>query len=178
MTDESSSRKAKILIIDDEKTTCELLKSTMERTKKYEVWSTTSPSEGIDLAKKYRPDLILLDIVMPEMDGTEVATRLGDDPSTKNILIVFVSVLANQEEVDSKKGVIGGHPFISKPLNTKILMARIDSLLEDANIITPNENHAIAEIPTHRESFASNLKFMLFKFFPLKSHPFPERKRF
>ncbi|PIQ88996.1 MAG: hypothetical protein COV72_05425 [Candidatus Omnitrophica bacterium CG11_big_fil_rev_8_21_14_0_20_42_13] len=125
-----SCKKAKILIIDDEKTMCASLKSFLERTGKYEIYSTTSPIEGINLAKKKQPDLILLDIIMAEMDGSEVAAYLSDDPSTKDILILFVSVLVNREEVEKNKGLVGGRPFISKPLDIKKLMARIESLLQ------------------------------------------------
>ncbi|MEK6715783.1 MAG: response regulator [Candidatus Omnitrophota bacterium] len=167
MKNESCYRKAKILIIDDEKSVCKLLKFIMERTKKYEVWATTSPIEGINLAKRNHPDLILLDIIMSEMDGTEVAVRLSDDPSTKDILIVFVSVLANQQEIENKKGFIGGHPFISKPLNTKILMARIESLLKETNIIPYKEGHVAANIPPIRNAFFANFKLLL------KNHLFP-----
>lgn len=125
------NRKAKILIIDDEEDTCIYLKSILERTRKFEVLASTDPVEGIALAKNNHPDLILLDIIMPEMDGTQVAEHLSNDHTTKDILIVFFSVLASPQEVEENEGTIGGHPFISKPIVKEELIARLESLLHE-----------------------------------------------
>jgi two-component system cell cycle response regulator len=128
------NRKAKILIIDDEKDVCTYLKSILEKTGKFEVWATACPTEGILLARSKHPDLILLDIIMPEMDGTEVAEKLQDDPSTRGILIAFVSVLARQTDIKENQGVIGGHPFISKGIGKEELIARLESLLHETSL--------------------------------------------
>ncbi len=125
--------RSKILIIDDEEDVCVYLRSVLERTGKFEVWATTSPAEGIDLAKSNHPDLILLDIIMPEMDGTDVAEELHDNRSTRDILIVFVTVLAKREDVEGSEGIIGGHPFISKSIRKEELIARIESLLHETS---------------------------------------------
>jgi two-component system cell cycle response regulator/two-component system alkaline phosphatase synthesis response regulator PhoP/putative two-component system response regulator len=125
------NKKAKILIIDDEEDVCVYLKSILERTGKFEVFATTSPIEGIELAKTRHPDLILLDIMMPEMDGTYVAEQLHNKSSTRDILIVFVTVLAKQKDVEESGGLIGGHPFIAKPIQKEELVARIESLLQE-----------------------------------------------
>ncbi len=125
--------KAKILIIDDERDTCDFLERILERTGKYEVWATTSPIESISLAKKNHPDLILLDIIMPEMDGTTVAERLAKDSRTRDILIAFVSVLAGQKEIDKGEGIIGGHPFIPKPFSKDQILERVESLLQKSH---------------------------------------------
>ncbi len=136
MQDKPNTKKTTILIIDDEKAVCVSLKFVLARIKNYEILTTTSPIEGIKLAEENHPDLILLDIIMPEMDGTEVATRLANNLSTKNIPIAFVSVLAEKQDLEDKGGIIGGHPFISKPVNIKSLLASIDSLLQE----TPTNN--------------------------------------
>jgi two-component system alkaline phosphatase synthesis response regulator PhoP len=125
--------KPKILIIDDEEDVCVYLKSILERTGKFEVWATASPGEGIALAKSNRPDLILLDIIMPEMDGTEVAEELQKTPSTRDILVVFVTVLAKREDVEGCEGIIGGHPFLCKTLDREEFIARIESLLHETS---------------------------------------------
>ncbi|MCX5713380.1 MAG: response regulator, partial [Candidatus Omnitrophica bacterium] len=98
-------KKARILIIDDEEDVCVYLKSILERTGKFEAWATTSPIEGIELAKRVHPDMILLDIMMPEMDGTEVAERLHKDDEAKNILVVFVSVLVSPRDIKESGGM-------------------------------------------------------------------------
>lgn len=123
-------KKARILIIDDEKDIGVYLKAKMERTGKFEAWATTSPYDGISLAREHHPDLILLDIMMPEMDGTEVAERLSSDRSTKDILIVFFSVLADRQDVEKNDGTIGGRPFIPKNIEGKEVVAHIESLLQ------------------------------------------------
>jgi len=122
-------KKAKILIIDDEKDVCVYLKSILERTRKFEVLATTSPIEGIELAKDHHPDMILLDIIMSEMDGTDVAELLRDNRSTRDILIVFVTVLAKRKDIEVNRGMIGGHPFIPKCIEREEFIARIESLL-------------------------------------------------
>lgn len=129
----NGAKKSKILIIDDEEDVCVYLKSILERTGKFEAYSTTSPIEGIALAKDKHPDMILLDIMMPEMDGTEVAVHLNEDSETKDILIVFVSVLVQPQDLKEKNGVIGGHPFISKPIDKDELIARIETLLQETH---------------------------------------------
>lgn len=128
------NKKAKILIIDDEEDVCVYLKSILDRTRKFEVCSTTSPIEGIALAKSNHPDLILLDVLMPEMDGTEVAEKLRDSLSTKDILIVFVTVLAKREDIEENEGKIGGHPFIAKPIQKEELIGRIETLLHETSV--------------------------------------------
>ena len=127
----SKENKAKILIIDDEEDICIYLKSILERTGKFNVLASMSPTDGLNLAKSFHPDLILLDIVMSGMDGTVVAEHLAKDESTKDILVAFVSVLAKANEVD-ESGMIGKHHFIAKPIAKDELVARIESLLQGA----------------------------------------------
>lgn len=124
-------KKAKILIIDDELDLCEFLKSILEKTGKFEVFTSMDPIEGIALAKQEHPSLIILDIVMPQMDGTEVVEYLQKDKSTKDIIIVFTSVLADTKDIEAGDGLIGGRPFIPKPIKKEELIARIETLLSD-----------------------------------------------
>lgn len=125
----------KILIIDDEEDICKYLKSILERTKKFKVQATTDPAEGITLAKSNHPDLVLLDIIMPEIDGAEVAARLNSEPITKDILIVFLTVLALREDIEKSGGTIGGHPFIPKSFTKEELIARIEVLLQETDTV-------------------------------------------
>lgn len=121
--------KLKILIIDDEEDFFYFTKLNLEKTGRFEVSGSTKGSEGIDLAKKNRPDLILLDILMPEMDGPQVARHLIEDPSTGSVPIVFLTALANKEDIETGRGLIGGRPFIAKPVTTAELISRIESVL-------------------------------------------------
>lgn len=128
----SLKAKKKILIIDDEEDIVTSLKSILERTGKFEVFATTSPMEGLDIARAKQPDMALLDLLMPEMSGTEVADLLAKDPPTKDCIVVFVSALAEQQDVDKNTGVIGGHQFISKPVEKEELIARIEAIFAEA----------------------------------------------
>lgn len=132
------SDKKKILMIDDEQEIGELVKSILERTGRYEVLLSTRAAEGIQLAKQHKPDLILLDVMMPEMDGTEAARILCEDEQTSAITIVFVTAVAvpmaflsslvGNEELTQKAGTTGGHYFIQKPISPKDLVKRLDEI--------------------------------------------------
>jgi two-component system, OmpR family, alkaline phosphatase synthesis response regulator PhoP len=133
------SDKKKILMIDDEQEIGELVKSVLERSGRYEVFLSTRAREGIQLAKLHKPDLILLDVMMPEMDGTEAARLLCEDEETKGITIVFVTAVAvpmaflaslvENEDLKQKAGTAGGHFFIQKPISPKELIHRLDEIL-------------------------------------------------
>lgn len=119
----------KILIIDDEEDFCHFVKLNLEKTGKFKVLVATKAVEGIHLAKSNQPDLILLDILMPEMDGIQVAEYLLEDQSTKKIPIAFLTALAKKKEVKDSFGIIGGRVFIAKPVTPEELIARIEPLL-------------------------------------------------
>lgn len=121
--------KRKILIIDDEEDFCHFVKLNLERTGKFQVSVATKAQTGISLAKINQPDMILLDILMPDMDGSQVAENLLLEPTTKNIPIVFLTALAQKKEIESAEGVIGGRTFIAKPVTPQELIARIEKVL-------------------------------------------------
>ncbi|MCX5696791.1 MAG: response regulator [Candidatus Omnitrophica bacterium] len=116
----------KILIVDDEEDFTKLIKLNLERTGKYEVKTENQGAFGFTTAKAFKPDLILLDILLPDAEGSEVASQLKDDEATRNIPIVFLTAIIAKQEVKESGGVIGGHPFISKPVDIKQLIEVID----------------------------------------------------
>ena len=124
--------KTKILMIDDEKDFTHFMKLNLESTEEFEVCVTDSGSQGIQLAKKERPDLILLDIFMPEMDGTAVAEKLLEDLSTKDIPIIFVTAVVTKQDVVSKGGLIGGRHVLAKPVTTQEMISSIRMVLQEA----------------------------------------------
>ncbi|OIP91222.1 MAG: hypothetical protein AUK24_03310 [Syntrophaceae bacterium CG2_30_49_12] len=134
---EAPPTKKKILLIDDEEDFCFFVKLNLEKTGKFEVMTTTSGSRGIVMASKEHPDLILLDIIMPEMSGGQVAEQLLDSPKTKNIPILFITAIASRKVVQSQEGIIGGRNFIAKPVTPEELMAKINgvfkSIVNDKN---------------------------------------------
>jgi CheY-like chemotaxis protein len=121
---------SRILVIDDEEDICRFSKSILERTGKFSVEYATDAAAGIKIAKVDRPDLILLDINMPQMDGGEVAQTLRDFQATSAIPIVFLTALLRKDEVPDKAGTIGKHSFIAKPVTPQELVEKIESVLE------------------------------------------------
>ncbi len=118
--------KRKILLIDDEKDFCFFVKNNLELTNEFTVTYATDPTKGIEIAKKEHTDLVLLDIHMPQMEGSDVAVVLKSDPKTRNIPIIFLTAVVTQEET-GREGIreIGGQNFIAKPVDTETLASCI-----------------------------------------------------
>jgi two-component system alkaline phosphatase synthesis response regulator PhoP len=125
--------KKRILVIDDEPDICNFSKSALERTGKFEVLVATDALTGINLAKSNNPDLILLDVNMPDIDGGEVAQQLRDYKATSEIPIIFLTALLRKEEAGGDPGKIGRHFFIAKPVASKELIEKIESVLKINN---------------------------------------------
>ena len=120
------SQRKKILVIDDEENFARLIKLNLESTGRYEVKTESKGALSLETAKKFKPDLIFLDILMSDVGGDVVACQLKDDQETENIPIVFLTAVAKREEVEESSGVIGGHPFIAKPAGLQQLIAVIE----------------------------------------------------
>jgi two-component system, sensor histidine kinase and response regulator len=126
------SEKSKVLIIDDEEDFCEFVKWSLENTGRFNVSVCTDGPAGIGMAQTEQPELILLDIRMPQMNGAEVADHLLHSDETRDIPIAFITGLLQKEDVTLRKGYIHGFPFITKPITKNELIERVDSVLEIA----------------------------------------------
>ena len=115
--------------MDDEKVTTRLLRMTLEQTGKYEVRAENDSKLVVAAALEFRPDLIVLDVIMPEMDGGDVAAALKENPSLSKIPVVFLTATVRKSEVDSHGGVMGGYPFLAKPASTDAIVQFIDKHL-------------------------------------------------
>jgi two-component system sensor histidine kinase/response regulator len=122
--------KPRILIIDDEEAFCEFVKLSLERTGRFEVVVSTNGHDGLDRAASETPELILLDIRMPQMNGAEVADHLLHSDDTRDIPIAFITGLLQKEDVKKRAGYIHGFPFITKPITKKELIQQIDSVFQ------------------------------------------------
>ena len=119
----------RILIIDDEAPFTRMVKLNMENAGNFLVETLNDSPRARVVAKEVEPNIILLDVVMPEADGGDVATMLRADDATKNIPIIFVSAMVSRRE--SNKGLYqsGGEYFLAKPVSSEILINAINQLL-------------------------------------------------
>jgi len=124
------AHKKKILVIDDEETLREIVKFYLETTKRYEVSGAAIGREGIAMAKRNQPDLILLDILMPEMSGNDVMEHLMDDMATRHIPVIFLTGVISKADISAQGGIVGGRRFIAKPVASEELIQVIDSALQ------------------------------------------------
>lgn len=119
---------AKILIVDDEIQLIEMVQMRLEANG-YETVTANDGKEGIEKVKSENPDLIILDIMMPLMDGYEVCKILKNDPQYSKIPIIFLSAKAQEEGLKNGKEK-GADAFVKKPFETSDLLAKIKELLE------------------------------------------------
>jgi CheY-like chemotaxis protein len=123
------SEKKRILIVDDESALTMLVKLNLEKTGRYEVREENHAIKALAAAKAFKPDLVLLDVMMPDLDGGDVLAQLKGDPQFKDVPVVFLTATVLKEEVDKKGGSIGGYPFIPKPFRGEVLLDRIEKML-------------------------------------------------
>jgi two-component system, OmpR family, response regulator len=112
-----SPGKKRILVVDDEASFTRLLKLNLEQTGDYEVLTENAPAQAVSAARRFKPDLVLLDVMMPEMDGGTLAASLRASPALEQVPIVFLTAAVKKQEVASHRGLIGGFPFIAKPVD-------------------------------------------------------------
>ena len=122
--------KARILIVDDELTNIELIQGYLE--KEYNIVSACSGKEALQKISEEKPDVVLLDIMMPEISGYEVCAKIKQDESTRFIPVIIVTALS---EVEDKIKAIeaGADDFLTKPINSIELRIRVRSLLRIKN---------------------------------------------
>lgn len=138
-----------ILIVDDEEDIRDILKYNLDK----EGFVTQVAENGIqalEIAKSMRPDLILLDVMMPEMDGMEVCENLRQSPGFENTLICFLT--ARNEDYSQVAGLdAGADDYISKPIKTRILISRINALLRRKR--TVESEKTISDLVINREKY-------------------------
>ncbi len=118
----------KILIVDDEKAMVKILKMRLEANG-YEVIAAYDGKEGLEKAKSENPDLIVLDLMLPEMDGYKVCRLLKFDDKYKKIPIILFSARAQDSDKEMGKSV-GADDYVTKPFDSKDMLERIKKLLD------------------------------------------------
>ncbi|HPU36032.1 MAG TPA: response regulator transcription factor, partial [Bacillota bacterium] len=117
----------RILVVDDEKNILELVRFNLER-EGYEVLTCLDGARALELARSEKPDLIVLDVMLPEISGLEVCRELHQDPATRKIPIIMLS--ARADELDRVLGLeMGADDYVTKPFSPRELVARVKARL-------------------------------------------------
>ena len=142
----------KILLIDDEQDILELLSYNLEK-EGYEVFTANDGNEGIEKAKQIVPDLILLDVMMPEKDGIETCQDLRKIKELQKTLIVFLS--ARSEEFSQLAGFqAGANDYIVKIIKPKVLISKVNALLQlTSHVSDSSKNIEIGDLIIDRDNF-------------------------
>lgn len=116
----------RILLIDDEPSVTRTMKVNLERTGLYAVRAENQAAWALAAARSFKPHIILLDVMMPELDGGAVAEQFKLDPELKNVPVVFLTAIVTREETGEDGMMIGGQRFIAKPINLEALRQIIE----------------------------------------------------
>ncbi|MFM9841307.1 MAG: response regulator transcription factor [Cyclobacteriaceae bacterium] len=142
----------KVLVVDDEESILELLKYNLEK-QGYDVRTAGEGAEGVEIAKKFHPDLVLLDIMMPKMDGVEACRQIRAMPELVNTFIVFLTARAEEySEIAAFDG--GADDYILKPIKPRALMSRISAIFRrDSKKKTTSTQIKVGDLVIDRTSY-------------------------
>lgn len=141
----------KILLVDDEPDIIEFLSYNLKK-EGYQVFTALTGEEGIEVARKETPHLILLDVMMPGIDGIEVCKELRGIPGMDAVIIAFLT--ARSEDYSHIAGFeAGADDYISKPIKPRVLLSRIKALLRRSNAGTENTSVDVGKLRIDRESY-------------------------
>ncbi|TXC78920.1 response regulator transcription factor [Luteibaculum oceani] len=144
-----------ILLVDDEPDILDIIKYNLEK-EDFNVVTANNGKEGIEAAKKHHPQLILLDVMMPEMDGIETCTLIREDSSISDTVIAFLT--ARSEDYSQIAGFeAGADDYIPKPIKPRVLVSRVKALLRRKGITDgPAETIALGELEINKEKYSVN----------------------
>jgi CheY-like chemotaxis protein len=117
--------KKRILAVDDQASNTRLVKLYLERTDDYVVREENNPQAALAAAEQFQPHLILLDVMMPGLDGGDLAACFQANPRLKAVPIVFLTAAITKGEVEESGGQVGGHSFLAKPVVLPEMLACI-----------------------------------------------------
>lgn len=124
----------RILVVDDETGFTKLLKMNLEKTGQYEVRVENESTNALNAAHEFLPDVVLLDIVMPGMDGGDVAAQMQDDPLLQSIPVIMMTALVSQEETSQDAvAQAGAMNILPKPVNMEMLLRCLEEVLAAGN---------------------------------------------
>jgi two-component system, OmpR family, alkaline phosphatase synthesis response regulator PhoP len=171
-------RKPKIFLVEDDRDIAELIQYNLER-EGFDVASISSGEQALDRLDKEVPSLIILDLMLPGIDGLETCRLIKQEERTKNIPLIMLT--AKSEESDIVVGLqLGADDYIAKPFSPKVLLARVKTVLRRASGKTAaadikNFGHLIIDVPKHKVTFQGSpielttIEFNILEF--LSRHP-------
>lgn len=121
--------KKKILIVDDEPSLTRMMRLNLEQTGKYEVREENRGSNAIYTARDFKPELIFLDVMMPDMGGDEIAELLDRDPDLNGVKYLFLTAIVTKQETGSGSAEISGKTFLAKPVTRDELLSVVEKYL-------------------------------------------------
>jgi CheY-like chemotaxis protein len=119
--------KKRILVVDDEVGITTMLKRGLEATGEYEVHTENAGREALNAARMFKPHLVLCDVMMPDIDGGEVAAHFQQDNQLKDIPFIFLTAIIKKEEAGAEGSTIAGHTFLAKPIKFSELIKQIEA---------------------------------------------------
>ncbi len=119
----------KILVVDDEVALTRMMRLNLEQTGRFEVLEVNAGTEALAAARRFKPDLILLDVMMPDLGGDEVAEQLREDPQLARVPYVFITAIVTKSETGAGAAEISGQTFLAKPVKRDELLAVADEIL-------------------------------------------------
>ena len=128
-TDALESSKRRVLLVDDDQELVDLLRDTFERDGRFEVHTANNGFDAGMKVKELRPDLVVLDVMLPDINGKEVCQRVRSDESLDSVKIICISGMVEQDKVAELR-VAGANDFLQKPFGVDKLLERVCDLLE------------------------------------------------
>lgn len=123
--------KRRILMVDDDRALSHALKVSLEDHGPYEVTVENDPHKARTTALSHRPEIIVLDVIMPGIDGGTVAAEMRQDEHLKNIPIIFLTSIVGKDEVALRGGLLGNDPVLAKPVTAAELITHIEQILAE-----------------------------------------------
>jgi len=128
-TDSLESGKRKVLVVDDDRDLVELIVDVLERDGRFETRTVNNGFDAGMMVKEYRPDLIVLDVMLPDINGKEVCQRVRNDTSLDEVRIICISGMVEEDKISELKAA-GANDFLQKPFDTERLIERLCALLD------------------------------------------------
>ncbi|MGL4943586.1 MAG: response regulator [Thermoguttaceae bacterium] len=128
-TDALESGKRKVLVVDDDRDLVEMMVDVLDRDGRFETRSVNNGFDAGMMVKEYRPDLIVLDVMLPDINGREVCQKIRGDASMEDVRILCISGMVEEDKIYELK-MAGANDFLAKPFDTEALLARIGVQLD------------------------------------------------